>query len=151
MCMARRALAIGALGLLLFFGAIQLVPYGPIALPSTRAEPSWDSPRTRELVVRACFDCHSNEVSWPWYAYVAPASWLVRGDVDRGREELNFSEWGVRHQEGREVGENVAESEMPPPLYTLVQRKAVLTPAERAELVAGLERALGRGIGGARD
>ena len=31
-----------------------------------------------------CYDCHSNETTWPWYARVAPVSWLVVRDVKRG-------------------------------------------------------------------
>lgn len=143
----RRTAIVGAIGALIVFGVIQLLPYGPVDLPNTRSEPTWDSPRTRELAVRACFDCHSNEVVWPWYAHVAPFSWLVRGDVDRGREELNFSEWGIRREKSREIAEKVNEGEMPPSLYTLVQRKAVLSDAERAELVAGLARTLGTTLG----
>jgi len=42
---------------------------------------------------RACFDCHSNQTQWPWYAYVAPVSWSVAHDVNEGRRELNFTEW----------------------------------------------------------
>ncbi len=146
-----RALLVVALASVVVLAGLQLVPYGPVDLPSARAEPAWDSARTRELAVRACFDCHSNEVVWPWYAHVAPISWLVRRDVDRGRAELNFSAWGVRRQEGREVGEKVAEGEMPPSLYTVVQRKALLTAAERAELIAGLARTLGPSGGGEHD
>lgn len=143
----RRSIAVAALTVLVLFAGIQLIPYGAVTLPGTGSEPKWDSPRTRDLVVRACFDCHSNEVVWPWYANVAPASWLVRRDVDRGRAELNFSEWGVRRQEGREVAEKVAEGEMPLSLYTLVQRKAALTAAERTDLIAGLTRTLGTTLG----
>ena len=36
------------------------------------------------LLQRACYDCHSNETRWPWYAYVAPASWLVAGTASIG-------------------------------------------------------------------
>ena len=143
-----RAVAVGAL---LVVVGIQLVPYGPVALPSTRSEPRWDSPRTRELAVRACFDCHSNEVAWPWYARIAPISWLVRRDVDGGRVELNFSEWGLREQEGHEAAESVADGEMPLAIYTLVQPGAALSAAERADLVAGLTRTLGGKSGGERD
>ena len=136
------AFALGALVLLL---GLQLVPYGPATQPATRMEPQWDSPRTRELAVRSCFDCHSNETIWPWYSHIAPISWLVRRDVDRGRAELNFSEWGLRRQEGNDAAESVADGKMPLALYTLVQRQAILTPAERAELIAGLTRTLGGG------
>ena len=71
--------------LAVIFVAIQFVPYGhPAPNPPTRREPNWDSPRTRELVARACFDCHSNQTRYPWYSYVAPVSWLVAHDVQGG-------------------------------------------------------------------
>ena len=55
-------------------------------------EPTWNSPETRALTARACFDCHRNRTQWPWYTSVAPVSWLAQLDVERGRRELNFSE-----------------------------------------------------------
>jgi hypothetical protein len=58
-------------GLVLGLLAIQLVPYGrDHTNPPVRREPAWDSPTTRALAVRACFDCHSNETHWPWYTHV---------------------------------------------------------------------------------
>jgi hypothetical protein len=78
---------------------IQFVPYGrDHSNPAVRAEPAWDSPRTRELTVRACYDCHSNETTWPWYTNIAPISWLVQSDVERGRAELNYSDPRYMHE-----------------------------------------------------
>jgi len=89
---------------------IQLVPFGRNHTnPPVVQEPNWDSPRTRELAVRACFDCHSNETVWPWFSNIAPISWLVYRDVFEGREHLNYSEWGSQLGEGSEPGE-VAEA-----------------------------------------
>ena len=63
-------------------GLIQIVPYGhDHANPTVRQEPAWDSPATRAMTVRACYDCHSNQTTWPWYAHVAPVSWLLQRDV----------------------------------------------------------------------
>jgi hypothetical protein len=42
---------------------------------------------------RACYDCHSNETSWPWYSNIAPASWFLTDHVNHGRKHLNFSDW----------------------------------------------------------
>ncbi len=62
---------IGVLGLVV----IQLVPYGRSDKnPPVISEPEWDIAATRDLVVRACFDCHSNETYWPWYSKIAPIS-----------------------------------------------------------------------------
>ena len=89
----------GIAALLMTALVVQVIPYGrDHTNPPVAAEPLWDSPQTRDLAVRACFDCHSNETEWPWYSNVAPISWLVQRDVEEGREELNFSEWD-REQE----------------------------------------------------
>ena len=123
---------------------IQLVPYGrDHDTPAAVAEPAWDSSQTRELTVRACFDCHSNETVWPWYSYVAPVSWLVQRDVDEGREELNLSEWNRPQEEAEESAETVREGSMPPRTYLLTHPEARLTDAELAALADGLAATLG--------
>ena len=125
---------------------IQLVPYGrDHDNPPVVAEPAWDSPQTRELAVRACYDCHSNETEWPWYSNVAPVSWLVQRDVDEGREELDFSEWNLS-QEGDESAETVREGSMPPSQYLLTHPEARLTDAELAALEAGLVGTFGEDL-----
>jgi hypothetical protein len=123
--------------------AMQLVPYGrDHTNPSARKEPQWDSPQTRELVVRACFDCHSNQTRWPWYSNVAPISWLVQADVDEGRHVLNFSEWQRPYEEAEESGETVRDREMPPRSYLLVHPEARLSERERQQLASGLDATL---------
>jgi mono/diheme cytochrome c family protein len=140
---SRAAATIGALFLLL-----QILPFGrPFANPPVQAEPAWDSPRTRELAQRACFDCHSNETVWPWYSYVAPLSWRVVDHVREGREALNFSTWNNPSEEAEEAAEVVQEGEMPLRDYLQLHPEARLTPTERQQLIAGLQTTLG-GEGG---
>jgi hypothetical protein len=123
---------------------IQFAPYGrQHGNPVVRAEPAWDSPRTRALAVRACYDCHSNETSWPWYSNVAPMSWLVQYDVDQGRRELNYSEFDRPQGEARDSAETVQNGSMPPGFYTWLHSDAALTPAERDELIRGLQATFG--------
>ena len=120
--------------------AMQLVPYGrDHTNPPVAAEPQWDRPETRALAARACFDCHSNETAWPWYAHIAPASWLVQRDVDAGRRELNYSEWNRRQKEAHESAKTVRKGEMPPWFYAWPGTPARLSAAERAALIAGLD------------
>jgi len=145
-----RLLPWSLLGLVALFAVIQAVPYGrQHTNPPARIEPTWDSPQTRALAVRACYDCHSNETVWPWYSSVAPVSWLVQSDVDRGREEMNFSTWDRPPKEPGESAEKVLEGEMPMWYYTAAQPKAALTVEETQALIHGLEATLGTG-GGAR-
>jgi len=50
------------------------------------------------LFDRSCNDCHSNQTAWPWYSQLAPVSWLLTRDVNEGRQQVNFSEWGKYNQ-----------------------------------------------------
>ena len=126
------------------FGVVQLVPYGrDHENPPVTQEVQWDSTRTRELAVGACYDCHSNLTTWPWYSNVAPVSWLVYADVQGGRETLNFSEWDQpQGEEGDEAAEAVRDGSMPPLQYKPLHPAGRLSAAEREELARGIEKTL---------
>jgi hypothetical protein len=131
-------------GLLAALLAIQLVPYGrDHGNPPLMSEPPWDSPATRTLAKQACFDCHSNETKWPAYASIAPASWLVQRDVDKGRAVLNLSEWQRPQKEATKASKELREGEMPPSAYLLMHAHARLGTADRDRLVRGLTKTLG--------
>jgi len=134
------------MGLVVLIGGfllIQLVPYGRNHTnPPVVNEPNWDSPQTRALAQRACFDCHSNETVWPWYTNVAPFSWLAQNDADEGRRSLNFSAWVGQGRGGErpgEMAETIREGGMPPFFYLPTHPAARLTSAEQELLIAGLQ------------
>ncbi len=141
---AFRMILIGLGILLLVFLLIQLVPYGRNHVnPPVTGEPAWDSPVTRSLAKRACFDCHSNETVWPWYSSIAPVSWLVYQDVSEGRSHMNFSQWSSgRTQEPGEIAEVIQSGEMPPFQYLIMHPDASLSAAEKNELISGLGKSL---------
>lgn len=137
----RRLLMWGFVGLLGLFIIMQFIPIGGAqSNPPVLAEPKWDSPATRALAKRACFDCHSNETVWPIYSQIAPVAWLVRRDVNEGRSKLNFSEWtGLRRQKGLDdVIESIQRKQMPMAIYLPLHPEAKLTDAERQQLIKGL-------------
>jgi mono/diheme cytochrome c family protein len=124
--------------------AIQFVPYGRNHTNApARQEPNWDSPRTRELAARACYDCHSNETQWPWYSNVAPFSWLLQYDVVEGRRELNYSRMDQPQREAANSAKEMQDGDMPPGLYPLAHPEARLSAAERDELIRGLQATFG--------
>ena len=125
------------------FALMQAVPYGRThSNPPTISEPPWDSPRTRELAVRACFDCHSNYTKWPWYANLAPLSWAVQFDVDSARSVVNFSEWNREYDLAVYAGRRTRDGNMPPYKYLMAHPEADLTAQERMELARGLDATL---------
>jgi hypothetical protein len=128
----------------ILFALIQFVPYGrDHENPPVIAEPAWDSPQTRELFFRACKDCHSHETNWPWYASIAPISWMMQYDIDEGRSHFNVSRWGQGKQDADEAAGMLRKGEMPPWFYLPAHPEAQLTDAEKQALIAGFVATFG--------
>jgi hypothetical protein len=125
------------------FALMQLVPYGRThSNPPVVKEPQWDSPRTRELAVRACFNCHSNQTTWPSYANLAPFSWVVQFDVEAARSVINFSEWNRPYDLALYSGQSIRTGNMPTFKYRMAHPEANLTQQETLELARGLDAML---------
>lgn len=125
------------LGVVIVFAVIQFVPVHRSNPPVTVEVPA--TPEAREVLRRACYDCHSNQTVWPWYSNVAPVSWLIARDVEKGRDELNLSTWDrytIKEQRKKlkESWEEVAEGEMPLWFYLPTHRDAVLSAEDKAIL-----------------
>jgi len=91
------------------------------------------------LLKSACYDCHSNETKFPWYASIAPSKWLVYSDINKGREELNFSEWNTINKEDKadlldDLSTLVLEKDMPLKKYILLHSEAKLSLEDREEI-----------------
>lgn len=131
---ARKIVRVGATALAAVFLSLQLVPVERTNPPVTGDVEA--PPAVAAVLRRACYDCHSNETRWPWYARVAPVSWLVARDVREARDELNFSTFDEttereRLEVRREVWEEVEEEHMPPWFYLPLHPGARLSDADR--------------------
>jgi hypothetical protein len=134
----KKYLTSGTILILVVLIGIQLIPINRTNPPVTR-EVRWDSPETRDLAKRACFDCHSNETVWPWYSRIAPISFWVANHTSEGRNRLNFSEWDKPNTKPGEIEESIREGNMPPAYYLLMHSEARLTQEETAKLLSGLQ------------
>ncbi|MBM9545714.1 heme-binding domain-containing protein [Leptospira sp. 201903074] len=127
---------------LILLGVFLILQFFPIVRtnPPVTAEIQ-TSPEIKEVLKRSCYDCHSNETVWPIYSYLFPASLLISHHVEEGREELNFSEFGIlaeRKQNKKiyEIWEQVEEGEMPPKDYLLLHPSAKLSEKDKEILKA---------------
>ena len=119
----------------------QAVPYGrDHANPPVTGEPQWADPQVRDLMVRACYSCHSNEIERPWYSNVAPISWMVQAHIDKGRDEVNYSEFVTNRRGADETLEVILDGSMPPGYFTRfgLHPEAKLSKEEMAQLIAGV-------------
>jgi hypothetical protein len=143
--MAKRIL----LTLLVMLAAVQFIrptknlsaePPGPDDFLVRHAPP----PEIKHLFQVACYDCHSNQTRYPWYAEIQPIGWYLADHVKHGKAELNLSEFGTlsrRDQKGAldEMIDEIETRHMPLKSYTYTHRDAVLTDAQIAQVVAWLE------------
>lgn len=118
--------------------AIQLVPVDRTNPPVRN---DVDAPPAVAAVLRAaCYDCHSRQTRWPWYARVAPVSWGIARHVREGRRELDFSDWPVidftaQDELLREIAKEVDKGAMPPSSYRWGHPESRLTAAQREIVV----------------
>ncbi len=98
------------------------------------------------ILKTSCYDCHSNNTFYPWYANLQPVSMWLSNHVEEGKDELNFSEFGSyslrrQYKKLKEMDEQITEDEMPLESYTLIHKKASLDKDQK-ELISGWVRAL---------
>jgi hypothetical protein len=89
----------------------------------------------KQIIKKACYNCHSNETILPWFDQVVPAYWLVVRDVQAGRERLNFSNFGKLPAAKQKalLYESLNQARlgvMPPRAYTRVHPDAVLSTGQ---------------------
>jgi hypothetical protein len=98
-----------------------------------------------QILDRCCMDCHSNHTNYPWYSHVQPIGFWLFHHVDEGKHELNFSEfagYSTKKQLHKldEIIEVIQKHEMPLSSYTLIHRKAILTPEEEDHIIRWARR-----------
>jgi hypothetical protein len=118
------------------FATAQLVRPGRENLPASvshtiRAQRGTSSGLVAVLD-RACSDCHSNGTVWPWYAQIAPLSWLMAYGVTEGRKAVNFSEWAAYQPEVQRMllvasCQDASRGKMPGRPWTLLHPEARLS------------------------
>jgi hypothetical protein len=132
----KRRLSASLIAAAILFGSIQLIPIARTNPPITK---DVSAPvQVESILRRGCYDCHSNETRWPWYAQVAPASWLVARDVNHGRKHLNFSTWdkyaddpGTVIRKLKSIGELSANGQMPRWYYLPAHPRSRLSASDR--------------------
>lgn len=88
----------------------------------------------------SCYDCHSNNTQYPWYAHVQPFGWLLANHIAEGKKDLNFdgfSDYSRRRQLSKlkSIESSIKEGSMPLFSYTLLHPKAKLSKEQRATFI----------------
>lgn len=92
-------------------------------------------PEVKQLLQTGCYDCHSNNTRYPWYAEIQPGGWWLRKHIDDGNREFSFSAFGshsIKKQSARidAMIDVISDHSMPLKSYTWIHRDAVFTDAQ---------------------
>jgi hypothetical protein len=91
------------------------------------------------ILATSCYDCHSNHTNYPWYSRVSPVSWFLDEHIRKGKEALNFSNWGSLEKKEKigvlaDICDEIKSGNMPLKSYLLIHRNARLTDMDAETL-----------------
>lgn len=133
--------------LLLLLAALVIIQFiHPAKNQSEQVQPNYIGnvypvPENVSLILeKACNDCHSNNTRYPWYSRLQPVDWWMNNHVVDGKRHLNLDEYthkNLRYQYHKleEIAEQVKDGEMPMDSYTWTHKDAILTEAEKQQLI----------------
>ena len=90
-----------------------------------------------QILIKKCYDCHSNNTTYPWYNNIQPIAWWMAHHVNEGKDELNFSEFKTYSQKRanhkiEEISDAVNEGWMPLNSYLWIHHEAKITAEDRS-------------------
>jgi hypothetical protein len=88
------------------------------------------------LLKNSCYDCHSNNTRYPWYSYIQPGGWWMASHINKGKGDLNFSEFGnystiKQKHKLQSIANSLTDGTMPISAYTLIHSNAMLSKEDR--------------------
>ena len=91
------------------------------------------------ILKTSCYDCHSNNTVYPWYANIQPVAWWLNDHIQEGKKELNFSEFasyriGRQYRKLDDVNKEVKEDAMPLDNYLWLHKYAKLNDRQKLAL-----------------
>lgn len=100
-----------------------------------------DVPNDVQTILKnSCFDCHSNNTVYPWYAYLQPVAFLLNQHIFEGKAALNFDEFKTyqlkkQYNKIKSIGRQIKDDKMPLKSYRLLHSKAHLSDKEKLLLI----------------
>lgn len=96
------------------------------------------------ILKTSCYNCHSNNTIYPWYSHIQPVGIYLEGHINKGKKNLNFSEFGDysgRRQKNKITSmiDQIKNDRMPLPAYTFIHHDAKLSREDKQMVTAFLE------------
>ena len=87
-----------------------------------------------------CYDCHSNQTTYPWYSQISPLNYWLDEHIVDGKKHFNVSDWATysvkkKDHKLEELIEEIEAQDMPLASYTWTHKEAQLTDVQVQSLV----------------
>lgn len=88
------------------------------------------------ILKTSCYDCHSNNTSYPWYNNIQPVAWWLDKHIQSGKRHLNFDTFdslpdAKKIKALKHIASTIQKDEMPLSSYTLIHRYAILSDEQK--------------------
>ena len=88
----------------------------------------------------SCYDCHSNNTVYPWYARIQPVGWLLAQHIKDGKADLNFDAFGsytkrMQVSKLKAIENSIKDGTMPLASYTILHAGAKLNSQQRKLII----------------
>lgn len=106
-------------------------------MPTDISKTIFIPPMVDTLLKTSCYDCHSNTTYYPWYASLQPLGWVLDRHIQKGKIELNFSDFGSysshrQQSKLKSIASQVNDNTMPLSSYTWLHKNAKLSKEAKA-------------------
>lgn len=93
----------------------------------------------------ACYNCHSNYTTYPWYNNIQPVGWWMAHHINDAKRHLNFSEFAAYSPEKaakkfKEIYKVMDKKSMPLKSYLLQHKEAHLTDEQYKRVAAWAQK-----------
>ena len=94
----------------------------------------------QSILKASCYDSHSNNTKYPWYANIQPLGWILAKHIKEGKADLNFDDFSnyiTRRQSSKlkAIANSVKDGSMPLSSYTLMHSDAKLDDNEKQRII----------------
>jgi hypothetical protein len=98
------------------------------------------SDSVKTLLKITCYDCHSNNTTYPWYSNIQPMGWLMAYHIKQAKSQLNFSEFSTYSQRRQlskldGIANSIKDDIMPLKSYKMIHKNAQLSAKEKVLLI----------------
>jgi cytochrome c len=147
-----------ALTLTAAFALARIHPFGDAGLFNATGEAnpvmkgSTVPAEVRSILATKCADCHSMQTKSPFYGHLAPVSWLMERDINRGRQAMNLALWDSYSADQQQtfaskIVQETREHEMPLLQYRMIHWNSRVTGTEIRTLADWAHASSGSGSG----